>query len=194
MYDRPDYRKYSLDELYDVCNVVDRNKYPDNFQAIVNEIEKRKANLEHIDSGTSKVEPISPTDKINLIIRRINKIYFVLIIMGLLYVIFTASGIWDKFGLKDSAKGLLGLIINLIAFLGLKYKKNWVVPYALIMSSFSFINMLIIILRPADQLAILIGKLFGVCLLFFYAYQIRFFSRREVKRHLESGGVELFNI
>jgi uncharacterized membrane protein YjgN (DUF898 family) len=38
----PDYTTYTLDELEDVYHAVDRNKYPDNFKAIVKEIEKRK--------------------------------------------------------------------------------------------------------------------------------------------------------
>ena len=45
MSDRPDYSKYTLDELEDVYHVIDRNKYPDNFQAIVNELEKRNMEL-----------------------------------------------------------------------------------------------------------------------------------------------------
>jgi uncharacterized membrane protein YjgN (DUF898 family) len=42
MKDIPDYSKYTLNELKDVYNAVDRKKHPDNYQAIVNEIEKRK--------------------------------------------------------------------------------------------------------------------------------------------------------
>ncbi len=41
MYDRPDYRTYTLNELYDARNVVNRKKYPDNYEAIVHEIKKR---------------------------------------------------------------------------------------------------------------------------------------------------------
>ena len=39
----PDYTKYSLDQLYDVHGHVDREKYPDRFQALVAEIERRKS-------------------------------------------------------------------------------------------------------------------------------------------------------
>jgi hypothetical protein len=84
MYDRPDYSKYTLDELYDVYNVVDRKKYPDNFQAIVNEIEKRKAELstkekdesiklEHSISEPSKAVHITPEDKTNSTLNKIKK-------------------------------------------------------------------------------------------------------------------------
>ena len=39
----PDYSKYSLDQLYDVHGHVDREKYPDRFQAVVAEIERRNS-------------------------------------------------------------------------------------------------------------------------------------------------------
>lgn len=39
----PDYSKYTLDQLYDVHGHVDREKYPDRFQAVVGEIERRKS-------------------------------------------------------------------------------------------------------------------------------------------------------
>jgi hypothetical protein len=112
--------------------------------------------------------------------------------MGLLYVIYTASGISDKFGYKESVQCLFGLILNLITFLGLKFRKKWVVPYVLIMSAISFIGLLITILQPAQQLAILVGKLIGVFLLIFYGYQIFFFSKREVKNLFNTQGVEIF--
>jgi uncharacterized membrane protein YjgN (DUF898 family) len=37
-----DYTKYSLDELHDVYNHVNREKYPERFEAVAGEIEKRK--------------------------------------------------------------------------------------------------------------------------------------------------------
>jgi len=43
MSDMPDYEKYTLDELYDVYDYVDREKYPGRFNLIVQEIEKRKS-------------------------------------------------------------------------------------------------------------------------------------------------------
>ena len=54
-YQTPDYSKYSLDELYDVYYVVDRNNYPDNYKAIVSEIKKRKAELP-LDEGVEYLE------------------------------------------------------------------------------------------------------------------------------------------
>ncbi len=42
MEEMPDYSEYTLDQLYDACDYVDREKYPDRFNIIVQEIEKRK--------------------------------------------------------------------------------------------------------------------------------------------------------
>jgi hypothetical protein len=44
-YKTPDYSKYTLKELEDVYYVVDRKRYPDNFRAIVEELEKRKSKI-----------------------------------------------------------------------------------------------------------------------------------------------------
>jgi uncharacterized membrane protein YjgN (DUF898 family) len=44
MDEMPDYSKYTLDQLYDVYDHVDREKYPDRFNIIVQEIDKRKSN------------------------------------------------------------------------------------------------------------------------------------------------------
>lgn len=43
MDEMPDYSKYTLDQLYDVHGHVDREKYPDRFQTVVKEIERRKS-------------------------------------------------------------------------------------------------------------------------------------------------------
>ena len=45
MSDIPPYAKYTLDELHDAYDHVDREKYPGRFNLIVREIEKRKSNL-----------------------------------------------------------------------------------------------------------------------------------------------------
>ena len=41
----PDYSKYTLDQLYDVYDHLDRDRYPDRFKVVVDYIEKRKVEL-----------------------------------------------------------------------------------------------------------------------------------------------------
>ncbi len=41
----PDYSKYTLDQLYDVYDHIDRNRYPDRFKVVVDYIEKKKVEL-----------------------------------------------------------------------------------------------------------------------------------------------------
>ena len=38
----PDYTKYTIEELYDVRSKVNQDLYPDRYEIIINEIEKRK--------------------------------------------------------------------------------------------------------------------------------------------------------
>lgn len=45
MNEMPDFSRYTLKELHDVYNAVDREKYPENFRAIAHEISKRKLAL-----------------------------------------------------------------------------------------------------------------------------------------------------
>lgn len=65
MYEPPDYTEYTLDQLYDVYYHVDRDQYPENYQAIVNEIKNRKAELPvSIDNqNKSHVEEVSSKEK-----------------------------------------------------------------------------------------------------------------------------------
>ncbi len=44
----PDYTKYSLEELHDAYSVVDKEKYPQNYQSIINEISLREKECESL--------------------------------------------------------------------------------------------------------------------------------------------------
>jgi hypothetical protein len=40
---KPDYKSYSLEELYDVKDHIDKDKYPERYQALLHEIALREA-------------------------------------------------------------------------------------------------------------------------------------------------------
>jgi len=56
----PDYKKYTIYQLYDVYNHIDREKYPDRFQKIVDELNKRKSEqpLPEDDNTDSKYDQL----------------------------------------------------------------------------------------------------------------------------------------
>ena len=64
----PDYTKYGLDELYDVYHHIDRSKYPETFEIVVQEIKKRE-----------KDKPIEKNDKYKIYIRD----YWVVLVLGI---------------------------------------------------------------------------------------------------------------
>ncbi len=63
---KPDYRNYSVEELVDVYNHINYEKYPDRHQELMEEIDRRKANgtfskLEHSDEEKSSNNVRVPT-------------------------------------------------------------------------------------------------------------------------------------
>jgi len=54
---KPNYEKYSIDDLYEALSSIDRTSYPERVHAINNEIKKRE-NLK--DSNSNKSEEIQP--------------------------------------------------------------------------------------------------------------------------------------
>lgn len=52
-----DYANYSLNELYDVYHHVNREKYPDMFEAVTDEIEKRKKDARLMNIAAATINP-----------------------------------------------------------------------------------------------------------------------------------------
>lgn len=58
MDEMPDYSRYTLEQLYDVYHHIDRERYPDRFSIVVQEIEKRKTEAnEGIEERVTKTSP-----------------------------------------------------------------------------------------------------------------------------------------
>jgi hypothetical protein len=131
-------------------------------------------------------------DKIESIVNKIQKVYFIFICFGIFSVIYISLGLSEKFGGKKSLELIISLIVFLTIYFGLRLRKKWVIPFILIMSAFAVFRELIAILQTAEGIGLLIGKFISVMLLLFYAYQINFFSKREVKTFFKSQGIVLF--
>jgi hypothetical protein len=79
MYKVPAYENYTLDQLYDAYYNVDRDKYPKNFNAIVDELNKRKANIpsevnDDLDTSHGKGAISLPNSISRLLIPRYDEI------------------------------------------------------------------------------------------------------------------------
>lgn len=89
-------------------------------------------------------------------------------------------------GLRIDA--IIGTIVSIILYFGLKNKKSWVVPTILILSSLSFVGQLIYI--PAVNITFLVLKIIVSLISIFLIY---FFSRKEVREYFNSKGLYLFS-
>jgi len=127
--------------------------------------------------------------RIETIVRRVQKLYLAFAILGffgtLVYIFRQANF------LKISETFLFAFIDGSIYF-ALRRRKSWVIPLVLITSAFSCIRLLIFIFQPAEDIKMLLVKIIGGLLFLFFAYQINFFRKSEVRLFFGSHGHELF--
>jgi hypothetical protein len=142
-------------------------------------------------------KPALPDVKINKIANNLRKVYAFLIALGALYAsMFMIYSLMDKsyFETKHvyNWESFVSLLIYISIYFGLKKRSHWVIHLVLICSAFSIFVIFISILSPAESIAMLVGKVINVMLLFFFIYQINFFRRKEVKTFFSTSGVEFF--
>lgn len=177
----PDYTKYTLDELYDVRDHVDKDKYPKRYEFIIQEIIRRQKDLVSENHSKNSAE---------IIVRRIRYIYYILIV-------FTLGGVtlalqyW-----KSDFSIYIGAGVKVIAYIlicyGLLRLKQWVIPLALIVSALGIINEVFTLYIPSENSFGIIIKLICVLIICFYIYQIYFFRKKEIARFFKSGNTDIF--
>lgn len=118
------------------------------------------------------------TGRIEKLVVRIQRIYIALVILvclGTLLKYFRYSSIQGYF------EHVLLAFWFALAYFGLKQKKEWVIPLILVFSALSSFAEIVNFLSPALNIKMLFDKILDGLLLFFFAYQIMFFSKREVR-------------
>lgn len=95
----PDYESYTLPELLDALDCVDREQYPDRVSAIEREIEKRQQNAisttpTEADSGEAEVVVAQGSPGINPDQRRWAAFFTDLVIVGVTWVALINSVVW----------------------------------------------------------------------------------------------------
>lgn len=127
--------------------------------------------------------------RIEEIVLRIQKVYLTLAILGILG---TLSSIFGQSNLREISEYFVFLILLWIIYFGLRRRRSWIIPLVLIMSAYSCIRVLFVIFQPADDIIMLLSKILGVLLFFFFAYQINFFRKPQVRLLFGAKGHELF--
>jgi hypothetical protein len=129
-------------------------------------------------------------DEIKTIAGRLQKIYLIFVCLGIpVAITYLFTGIYSQ---AENLQGFLNILLESLIFLGLRRKKHWVVVLGLIFPALWLLSGLAFILLPALDLKTLFQKFVAVALVLFYAYQINFFSKYEVKKFYGMKGFIIF--
>jgi hypothetical protein len=125
-------------------------------------------------------------------INRFRKAYIVLICIGTLTVISDLLGISENVPKSETWQGVINSLLYLTIYIGLKLKTKWLIPLVLISSAWFLLSTFLRTLYPAVDIPGLIAKAIGITLALFFAYQMHFFSKREVKIYFGMEGTVFF--
>lgn len=128
-------------------------------------------------------------DKIESIIRIIQKVYFVI---ALLPILFAPVALAKSSGIGHVVQDVLFAILYGCAYFGLRRRREWAIPLVLIVSAFGCFSGLIGLVQPAADIKALLGKIFFLLWFFFSAYQIAFFRRADVRALFGDKGTLIF--
>ena len=115
--------------------------------------------------------------KVRELILRIQKIYLALFII---FFLKTLSSFSKQVGYRVIGENLISLFLFGTVYYGLRRKRSWVIPLALIYSAYSVFWRFVEIFQPVNGFSMLIQKVFSALLLLFFAYQLKLFVKQEV--------------
>ena len=131
-------------------------------------------------------------DRIIKITSRIQKVYFVFICIGTLDAIYNLSGISESSLRGESLQGTINLFLYIVIYIGLRLRKKWLISLVLISSAWLLLSTFLATFQSAVDVPGLLAKAVCIMLVLFYAYQMHFFSRREVKSYFGMKGTIIF--
>ena len=135
-----------------------------------------------------KMNEVVNTSKTNTIVNRIQKIYCLLTIISAIAVIYKISeGSGDV-----AAEAALAFFVYFTIYIGLRQRKTWLIAIILIFSAFALLISFLASFEPAKDVASLLGKIGDIIIVIFSAYQIHFFSKKEVKPLFNAKGTIIY--
>ena len=128
-------------------------------------------------------------DRPERIVLRIQRLYGAITILALLG---TLSELFGRSGFRDVLEDFLSLLMFGTTYFGLRLRRDWVIPLALISSAFQCLRFFLTIMYPAGDAQALALKLAACLALLFFAYQLSFFCRTDVRTLFEHRGHVVF--
>lgn len=133
-------------------------------------------------------------DKVSSKINSFKRVYLFFTIIYAIYVgvlLFKLSG---NYATGKLPQVIIGFVLFYSVYYGLKRKRKWVIPIVLVLPAFGLINYLIATHTPPSKFPSLniISVVEDFAMGLFCAYQIYFFSRKEVRKVFGVRGQILF--
>jgi hypothetical protein len=129
------------------------------------------------------------SDRAERMIRLLQWLHIALVVVLLLYAPVSLrddpSGAQALLGV--AVAGLFGLI-----YFGLRARREWVVPLVLVSAAFACLQATLVMLHPAGDAGVLATKVPAGLALWFFGYQLAFFSRPEVRTLFKHHGRVVF--
>jgi hypothetical protein len=133
--------------------------------------------------------------KINSKMNQIKKAYLFLSVMGVLFIFF--SIIFKRHTADELLEASISPVVAFSIYYGLKKNRAWVIPFVLIVSAGAFLSQFGHLSTVKHAHGDPVGRallpveavmeaVIRISLMYFFAYQIYFFSKKEVR--------ELFNV
>lgn len=131
-------------------------------------------------------------DRIITIANRIRKVYFVLLCIGIINTINDLTGISENVPKTETWQGVINTLLFVTIYFGLRSKRKWLIPLVLIASAWFLLSTLLSTFQPAVDIMGLVTKAVGMISVLFFAYQMHFFSKKEVKIYFGLEGTIFF--
>ncbi len=111
------------------------------------------------------------------VLQKIQKVYFLLGVLGLFAMTFALA----KSEVGQALLDVLFATIYCFIYFGLRYRKEWAITLVLILAAFNCISIFFRLMHPAQDIKTLVAKGIVLLLLLFFAYNIVFFRKPEVR-------------
>ena len=122
-----------------------------------------------------------PFERVNVICKRIQKFYLLLMCLGIISLVSRIPDIKDSILRRDWLESAITLIVFICIYIGLRTRAKWIVPLILLFSAYGLFSAYINGIQPAENVTDLVHKCVEVLYIIFYTYQFIFFTKKEVK-------------
>jgi hypothetical protein len=129
------------------------------------------------------------SDKVQRIVVVIQRAYLALALLG---IVFLLSDLVKSRGVEALLQGCLLTALCGVSYVGLRHRRDWVITLILIISALGILGQVFGILEPANDIRALLDKILRVVILLFYAYQIHFFRKPDVRQLFRDKGYLVF--